>query len=155
MASNGRAHPSLPTLADHDRARRGIDAGGLSAARFEPRSGAHCRMKSISCSSHGVFTLSHYDPQEVQVQKEDHRTMDTNRITVENAICQHLEEQGSSTMEELVRSLSRFTLNQVFFAIDRLSREGKVSLRHPTRFAYLVSAPGAGARTLVNPTADR
>lgn len=112
-------------------------------------------MKSTSCSSHGVFTLSDDDPQEVQVQKERHRAMNTNRIKVENAICQHLEEQGSSTMEELVRSLSRFTLNQVFFAIDRLSREGKVSLRHPTRFTYLVSATGSGTRTLVNPTADR
>jgi hypothetical protein len=81
--------------------------------------------------------------------------MITNRIEVESAICQHLEEQGSSTMEELFRSLSRFTLNQVFFAIDRLSREGKVSLRHPTRFAQLGLATASGTRTQVNPTADR
>lgn len=81
--------------------------------------------------------------------------MDTNLIKVESAICQHLEEQGSSTMEELVHSLSRFTLNQVFFAIDRLSREGKISLRHPTRFAYLVAAAGSSTRTQVNHRADR
>lgn len=74
---------------------------------------------------------------------------------VDAAILQHLEEQGSSTMEELVRSLSRFTLNQVFFAIDRLSREGKVSLRHPTRFAYFVSAAVSGTRNQVSPSADR
>ena len=74
---------------------------------------------------------------------------------VEAAILRHLEEQGSSTMEELFRSLSRFTLNQVFFAIDRLSREGKVSLRHTTRFAYLVSAARFDTHTQSSPSADR
>lgn len=74
---------------------------------------------------------------------------------VEAAILRRLEEQGSSTMEELFRSLSRFTVNQVFFAIDRLSREGKVRLRHPTRFAYLVSATGSGTHNQVSPSADR
>ena len=78
-----------------------------------------------------------------------------NAYAVESAICRHLEEHGSSTMEELFRSLSRFTLNQVFFAIDRLSREGKISLRHPTRFAYLVSAVGSGSRTQVCPSVNR
>lgn len=81
--------------------------------------------------------------------------MISNRIEVESAICWHLEEQGSSTMEELFRSFSRFTLNQVFFAIDRLSREGKVRLRQPTRFTYLVSATGSGTRTEVSPSEDR
>jgi hypothetical protein len=81
--------------------------------------------------------------------------MITDRIEVETAIVQHLEEQGSCTIEELVHSLSHFTLSQVFFAIDRLSREGKVSLRHPTRFAYLVSAVGSGTRTQVSLSADR
>jgi hypothetical protein len=91
----------------------------------------------------------------MQVQKEGHRAMITDRIEVETAILQHLEEQGSRTIEELVHSLSHFTLNQVFFAIDRLSREGKVSLRHPTRFAYLVSAVGSGTRNQVSLSADR
>jgi hypothetical protein len=81
--------------------------------------------------------------------------MITNRIEVKTAIFQHLEKQGSATMEELFHSLSHFTLNQVFFAIDRLSREGKVSLRHPTRFAYLVSAVGSGTRSQVSLSADR
>jgi hypothetical protein len=79
----------------------------------------------------------------------------THVYAVEAAILQHLEEHGPSTMEALFRSLSRFTLNQVFFAIDRLSREGKVSLRQPTRFAYLVSATGSGTRTQVSPSANR
>jgi hypothetical protein len=65
-------------------------------------------------------------------------------IQVETAVLRYLDERGSCTIEELFRALSRFTLNQVFFAIDRLSRDGRVSLRHPARFAYLVSVTGSG-----------
>ena len=85
--------------------------------------------------------------------------MITTRIEVETAIVQHLETQGSSTMEVLVHSLPpslpHFTFNQVFFTIDRLSREGKVRLRHPSRFAYLISAVGSGTRTQASLSADR
>jgi hypothetical protein len=81
--------------------------------------------------------------------------MITNQIEVETAIVQHLEKQGSCTIEELSHSLSHFTFNQVFFTIDRLSREGKVSLRHPTRFAYLVSVTGSGTRNQVSLSANR
>ena len=81
--------------------------------------------------------------------------MITNRIEVETAILQHLEEHGSCTIEELFHSLSHFTLNQVFFSVDRLSREGKVSIRHPTRFVDLVSVVGSGTRKQVSLSADR
>ncbi|HLZ35503.1 MAG TPA: hypothetical protein VKP13_15960 [Nitrospira sp.] len=76
------------------------------------------------------------------------------QIEVETAILRHLDEHGSATIEELCRSLSRFTLNQVFFAIDRLSREGKVSLRPPTRFAYLVAAAGSATHNQIGPSAN-
>jgi hypothetical protein len=69
--------------------------------------------------------------------------MITSRIEVETAIVQHLETRGSCTMEALAHSLPPFTFNQVFLAMDRLSRERKVSLRRPTRFTYLVSAAGS------------
>ena len=81
--------------------------------------------------------------------------MITNRIDVETAIVQHLETQGSCTIEALVHSLSHCTFNQVFFTIDWLTREGKVSLRRPTRFAYLVSAVSSGTRTQASLSADR
>jgi hypothetical protein len=74
---------------------------------------------------------------------------------IEPAILRHLDEQGSPTMGELFRSLSHFTLNQVLFVIDRLSQQGKVILRQPTRFAYLVSATASGTRTQVSPQANR
>ena len=77
------------------------------------------------------------------------------QMEVETAILRQLDECGSCTMEELVRALSHFTLNQVFFAIDRLSREGHVSLRHRTQFDYLVSARVSGTHNEVSPSADQ
>lgn len=79
----------------------------------------------------------------------------TNAYAVEAAILQHLNEQDSATMEELFRSLSRFTLNQLFFAIDRLSRDGKIRLRQPARFTYLVSTAVSSIRTQAGLSADR
>jgi hypothetical protein len=96
-----------------------------------------------------------YDWSWMQIQSEAHRVMLTHRTEVETAVFQHLEKQGTCTLEELFHSLSPFTLNQVFFTIDRLSREGKVSLRRPTRFAYLVSAISSGTRTQAGLSADR
>jgi hypothetical protein len=55
----------------------------------------------------------------------------------------------------LILALSRFTFNQVFSAIDRLSRDGRISLRHPTRFTYLVFAAGAGTHNQVSPSTDQ
>lgn len=74
---------------------------------------------------------------------------------IESAILRVLDSQRSSTLEELVHSLPSFAWNDIFFAVDRLSREGKLVLRHPTRFEYLVSAPAAGdapARSLSRPS---
>jgi len=73
-----------------------------------------------------------YDP-----TKNDTRT---DGYDVESGILQYLAQHGSSTLEELARMLTGFTLNQVLFAVDRLSRDGRIILRHPSRFDYLVSA---------------
>ncbi len=81
--------------------------------------------------------------------------MITDGIEVETAIVQHLETQGPCTMEALVHSFPHVTFNRVFFTIDRLSREGKVRLRRPTRFTYLVSALGSGTRTQAGLSADQ
>ena len=79
----------------------------------------------------------------------------TTRIEVEIAIVQHIETQEFCTVEALVRSLPHFTFNQVFLTIDRLSWEGKVRLRHPNRFTYLVSAVSSGTRAQASLSADR
>ena len=55
----------------------------------------------------------------------------TDGYDVESAILQHLDKRESCTFEELARMLAGSTLNQIFFGVARLSREGKILLRHP------------------------
>ena len=76
-------------------------------------------------------------------------------IEVETAILRHLDEQNACTIEELFLALSRFTFNQIFSAIDRLSRDGRVILRHPTPFTYLVTAASPGSHNEVSSSADQ
>ena len=59
---------------------------------------------------------------------------------VEGAILDHLATRGSCSMEDLARELSDYTLNRVFFAVDRLSRNGQLILRRPRPLEYLVSS---------------
>ncbi len=68
----------------------------------------------------------------------------TGKPDVASAILHILNERGCATLEALVQALPRFTWNKVFLTVDQLSREGKVILRHPTPFEYVVSAPAAG-----------
>jgi hypothetical protein len=64
-----------------------------------------------------------------------------NESEVESANLQFVDQQGSCSLDALARALADFTFIQIFFSVDRLSREGKViALGHPRRFDYLVSA---------------
>ncbi len=81
-------------------------------------------------------------------------TMDDTR-EVETAVLSYLENHGVCTMEQLFRMRSNLTLNQVFFAVDRLSRQGKVILRHPAGFDYLVSSISSDAGNHVQAPSDR
>jgi uncharacterized protein (DUF433 family) len=58
---------------------------------------------------------------------------------IEKDILQDLERQGPCSIEEMVAHLPGYTWNQVFNAVDRLSRNAKVTLQHPSRFGYQVS----------------
>jgi hypothetical protein len=58
---------------------------------------------------------------------------------VEADILQELEHWGPCSMEEMVTRLPGYTWNQVFNALDQMSREGCLVLRHPARFDYEVS----------------
>ena len=58
----------------------------------------------------------------------------------ETALLQHLDERGTVTMEEAIRHLRHLTFNQVFLAVDRLSREGKIYLARPTPSGYAISS---------------
>lgn len=60
-------------------------------------------------------------------------------VNVESAIRIELTSRGPCTLDALLHRLHQFSWSEVFAAIDRLSREGRLVLRHPTRFGYEVS----------------
>jgi hypothetical protein len=64
--------------------------------------------------------------------------------TLEAAILDHLARLGPCGFDQLVRALPAYSWNQIFHAVDHLSREGALNLRKSSRFAYSISpaAPG-------------
>jgi hypothetical protein len=58
---------------------------------------------------------------------------------VEKDILRDLARRGPCSIEEMVTHLPGYTWNQVFSAVDRLSRTAKVTLQHPSRFGYHIS----------------
>ena len=58
---------------------------------------------------------------------------------IESAIHQQLARVGTCSLDELAALLPGYSWAQVFAAVDRLTREGTVSLRHPAPFHYLLS----------------
>ena len=58
---------------------------------------------------------------------------------VDQAIMQELTALGTCQVEDMVERLTGFTWNQVFAAIDRLTRDGTLALQRPARFDYEVS----------------
>ncbi len=54
-------------------------------------------------------------------------------------ILAELERLGTSTFSELGTALPDYTWNQVFGAVDRLSREGRLKLSRNGRFDYRIS----------------
>ena len=65
---------------------------------------------------------------------------------IEAAILEHLAGRSSCTMKELASLLPDWTLNQVLFAVDRLSQNGKLVLRRPLPFENLMSPVFLGPR---------
>lgn len=63
---------------------------------------------------------------------------------IEKNVLQDLEQRGPCSIEEMVKRLPGYTWNQVFAAVDRLSRDAKVALRHPSPFEYQISIAQAG-----------
>jgi hypothetical protein len=62
---------------------------------------------------------------------------------VESAIFQEVAWQGPLTFEDLMNKLPAYSWNQVFAAVDRLSRENRLSLKRVDRNTYVV---GLGPR---------
>lgn len=58
---------------------------------------------------------------------------------IESAIHQQLARAGTCSLDELAALLPSYSWAQVFAAVDRLTREGTVALKHPAPFRYLLS----------------
>jgi len=73
------------------------------------------------------------------------------REDVKSAILEALERRGPCSLDALYQALSDYSWNQVFAAVDRLSRNGRLSLRRPGRFDYLVSIGMSSGDAPVHP----
>lgn len=71
---------------------------------------------------------------------------------IESAILRELVRVGPCAFDDLARSLREYTWNQVFAAVDRLSRQGRLALRRPGRFGFVVQIgwQEGGRRSLPN-----
>jgi hypothetical protein len=59
--------------------------------------------------------------------------------SIESAIRQQLARVGTCSLDELADLLPSYSWAQVFSAVDRLTREGTLSLTHQAPFQYLLS----------------
>lgn len=60
--------------------------------------------------------------------------------TIRSAIRAELLQRGPCTLQTLLDRFPQFSWNELFAVIDRLSRDGYLVLRRPTRFDYEVEA---------------
>lgn len=58
---------------------------------------------------------------------------------IDQAIIDDLTAHGTCQVEDMVKRMAGFSWNQVFSAIDRLSRDGILALQRPARFGYEIS----------------
>jgi hypothetical protein len=66
---------------------------------------------------------------------------------LESAIRQELARIGTCTLVELNERVPYYSWNQVFSAVDRLNREGTVTLQRPNSSEYILSlAPRRSAQ---------
>ena len=67
---------------------------------------------------------------------------------IDQAIVHDLTAHGTCQVDDMVERLAGFTWNQVFSAIDRLSRDGTLVLQRPARFGYEISITSGRKRTM-------
>jgi hypothetical protein len=60
-------------------------------------------------------------------------------MLIEAAILDRLRENGSCCFDEVVTTLPNFTWGEVFAAVDRMSRDGRLSLRQHGYSTYQIS----------------
>lgn len=60
-------------------------------------------------------------------------------IDLAGSVLQAISDQGPCSFDELTRRLPSYSWNQLFLTVDRLSREGRLRLLHPSRVGFSVS----------------
>jgi hypothetical protein len=60
-------------------------------------------------------------------------------VDIETAVVQELLRRGPCSFDELTGWLPTYSWNQLFLTVDRLSREGRLRLRHPGRVGFQVA----------------
>jgi hypothetical protein len=60
-------------------------------------------------------------------------------LSVDSVICHEVTSLVSCTLDELAQRLPAYSWAQVFAAVDRLSRQGALTLSHAHCFGYVVS----------------
>ncbi len=63
----------------------------------------------------------------------------TNVPSLDSVICHEVTSLASCTFDELVQRLPAYSWAQVFSAVDRLSRQGTVTVSRTRCFGYVVS----------------
>jgi len=69
--------------------------------------------------------------------------MITPQTLIENAVLDLLEHTGSYTLDETIGALPQHTWSEVFFAVDTMSRDGRIVLRRMAGSGYQVSLPAS------------
>lgn len=69
----------------------------------------------------------------------NNRLSDMRAYRIHYEIARALECNGACSLDELVDALPDFSWNQVFAAVDSMSRDGRLRLVHPHRFGIQIS----------------
>jgi len=67
--------------------------------------------------------------------------MPTNASAQEEAVIELLQRIGPCSMDEIIMQLPNFSWAEVFVAVGRLSKEGRVSLRRQGYSTYQIAPP--------------
>jgi len=59
--------------------------------------------------------------------------------SIDSVICDEVTSQVSCTFDELVQRLPAYSWAQVFAAVDRLSRQGTLTINRTRCFGYVIS----------------
>ena len=70
---------------------------------------------------------------------------------IEWAVLRELVRIGPCAFDDLALALCECSWNQVFAAVDRLRRQGRLALRHPGRFGFAVEMRGQEGRPAAQP----